>query len=105
MSTSNVADNTGKVVPVQDLTVKASKIHNFVEMHRKAYFEEHSLDWALDEILTRGMAEITRQIKTAAKTRDNKIAGDLLRLNNLTAAQAQELFVKLQAEAAARAKA
>ena len=101
---SQVTLNDGSMVEMQDLVVPAAKIHNFVQINKEAYFEDHSLDWALDEILTRGMAEITRQIKTAKKTAENKAAGSLLKEFNMTPAQAKALLLELAKQTVAAAK-
>jgi len=103
--TSPVVDNKGKVSQVPDLNVPVNRIYNFVEANRKAYFEEHSLDWCLDEIITRGIAEITRQVKTAVKARENKAAGSLLKEFNLSPADAKKLLLELAAAKASAAKA
>jgi len=95
-STSPVATNDGKVVQVADLSVPANRIYGFVEKNRKAYFEDHGLEWCLDEILSRGMAEITRQVKTARKTAENRAAGTVLKQFNLTPEQAVKLLAELQ---------
>lgn len=101
---SKVTDNSGKIIEVADLGVPAERVYSFVERNRKTYFEDHSLDWALDEIITRGMAEITRQIKTTAKRAEDNAAGTLLRQFNMSPAEAAKLILKLQADAAAAAK-
>ena len=106
VKTSPVATSQGKVEVVPDLQVPANRIYNFVEQMREAYFEQHSLDWALDEIITRGIAEITRQVKTAKKTAESKAAGTVLREYNMTPEQAKafiEQARKLMAEAQAKA--
>jgi hypothetical protein len=97
-NTSAVATNDGTVVEVPDLTVRADRFVNFVEMHRKDYFEEHSLVWCLDEIITRGIAEITRQVKTAQVRREQKAAGDLLKEYNMSPADAAKFLKKALAE-------
>ena len=103
LGTSPVVDGKGKVSQVPDLNVPVNRIYNFVEANRKAYFEEHSLDWCLDEIITRGIAEITRQVKTAVKARENKAAGSLLKEFNLSPADAKKLLLELAAARAAKA--
>ena len=103
LGTSPVVDGKGKVSQVPDLNVPVNRIYNFVEANRKAYFEEHSLDWCLDEIITRGIAEITRQVKTAVKARENKAAGSLLKEFNLSPADAKKLLLELAAAKAAKA--
>ena len=96
--TSAVADSKGNVVQVPDLSVPVNRIYNFVEQNRKAYFEDHSLDWCLDEIISRGVAEITRQVKTAKKTAENRAAGTMLKQFNLTPEQAMKLLSELAAK-------
>ena len=103
LGTSPVVDGKGKVSQVPDLSVPVNRIYNFVEANRKAYFEEHSLDWCLDEIISRGIAEITRQVKTAVKARENKAAGSLLKEFNLSPADAKKLLLELAAAKAAKA--
>ena len=103
LGTSPVVNGKGKVSQVPDLNVPVNRIYNFVEANRKAYFEEHSLDWCLDEIISRGIAEITRQVKTAVKARENKAAGSLLKEFNLSPADAKKLLLELAAAKAAKA--
>ena len=102
---SFITDARGKLVEVADLHVPMNRIYNFVEANRKAYFEEHSADWCLDEIISRGIAEITRQIKTAVKARENKAAGTLLKEFNMTPQQAKQMLTELLAAKAAAASA
>jgi hypothetical protein len=106
-SMSAIADAQGKVVQVPDLTVPVNRIYNFVESYRRDYFEDHSLDWCLDEILTRGIAEITRQVKTAKKVALDKASGSLLKEFNMTPKQAEafikDMLAKQKAEAEALA--
>ena len=102
---SAVATNDGKIVVVPDLCVPTARIYSFVEMYRKDYFEDHSLDWALDEIITRGIAEITRQVKTAKKVAADKASGSLLKEFNLSPADAKKLLQAMVAQQAADAKA
>src|SRR6267143_3954179 len=104
--TSVVATSQGTVKQVPDLAVPANRIYNFVERFRKEYFEDHSLDWSLDQIIARGMAEIERQVKTARERAKQKAAGDLLKEFNLTPAEAKRtLIAMLQAQQeAAKAK-
>lgn len=96
--TSAVATSEGKVLQVPDLTVPTNRIYNFVATMRKEYFEDHSLDWCLDEIITRGMAEITRQVKTARERAKEKAAGSLLKEFNLSPSDAKKLLLKMLAE-------
>ena len=103
-TTSPVATNAGTVVQVNDLNVPSNRIYGFVERYRKDYFEDHSLEWALDEILNRGMAEITRQVKTAKQAAKNRAAGALVDEFHMTPQQAKEALRQWQAEQAAKAK-
>jgi len=102
-ATSPVATNAGTIVQVPDLNVPANRIAGFVERYRKDYFEDHSLEYCLDEILSRGMAEITRQVKTAAKVAENKAFGEVGRRYNMTPAQANALLQEILAKQAADA--
>lgn len=102
--TSPVANDKGTIVQVPDLAVPTNRIFNFVERYRKQYFEDHSLDWCLDEIITRGMAEITRQVKTANVRAEQKAAGDLLKEYGMTPKQAAEHLRAALAKAAAEAQ-
>lgn len=104
-TTSAVASNAGRIVEVPDLHVPTSRVYNFVEMYRKDYFEDHSLDWALDQIITRGMAEITRQVKTAKKVAVDKASGSLLKEFNLSPADAKKLLQAMLATQKAEADA
>lgn len=104
-STSAVASNSGRMVEVPNLGVPTSRIYNFVELYRKDYFEDHSLDWALDQIITRGMAEITRQVKTAKKVAVDKASGSLLKEFNLSPADAKKLLLAMIASQKAEADA
>jgi hypothetical protein len=97
VSTSPVATNDGKVVQVPDLVVNANRIYGFVQRYKAEYFEDHGLDWCLDEILTRGMAEITRQVKTARERAKEKAAGSLLKEFNLSPAEAKKKLLELLA--------
>jgi hypothetical protein len=107
-TTAAVTSNDGKRVVVEPMSVpveKVTSIYNFVEAHRKDYFEDHSMDWALDEIITRGIAEITRQVKTQVKAAENRAAGSLLKEFNMTPEQAKALLAQLKTQATANAKA
>lgn len=102
-TTSPNATNAGTVVQVPDLVVPSNRIYGFVTRYRKEYFEDHSLEWCLDEILNRGMAEITRQVKTADTRAKDKAAGTLLKEFNMSPAQAKAALLDMlraQAEAA-----
>jgi len=96
-TTSPVVSNQGKVVEVPHLKVPQNRIFNFVEANRKAYFEEHSMEWALDQIIERGIAEITRAIKTGEKRAKDAAAGALFKDMNMTVAQAKAKFAQLEA--------
>src|SRR6267143_6930461 len=102
--TSVVATAQGKAKEVPDLNVPANRIYNFVERFRKEYFEDHSLDWSLDQIIARGMAEIERQVKTARERARQKASGDIMKEFNLSPQQAKELLRKMLADQAAQAK-
>jgi hypothetical protein len=95
---SAVATNAGTIVEVPDLKVPTNRIYNFVTTYRKDYFEDHSLDWCLDEIITRGIAEITRQVKTAKKVAVDKASGSLLKEFNLSPADAKKLLLDMLAK-------
>ena len=97
---SKVTDNAGKIIEVPDLNVPVAKIYNFVQINKADHFEDHSIEWALEEILTRGMAEITRQVKTARKVREDKAAGAVLKGFNLSPADAMKLLAELKAKQA-----
>ncbi len=102
---SAVATSAGTVVQVPDLVVPTNRIYNFVETYRKDYFEDHSLDWCLDEIISRGIAEITRQVKTAKKVAVDKASGSLLKEFNLSPADAKKLLLDMLAKQKADAEA
>ena len=104
-SSSPVATDAGKVVQVPDLSVPSNRIYGFVTRYRKDYFEDHSLDWCLDEIITRGIAEITRQVKTAQQRAKDKAAGTLLKEFNLSEADAKKLLLEMLAQQREAAKA
>jgi len=99
VQTSPVATNEGKVMQVPDLSVAANRIFGFVQQYKKDYFEDHGLEWCLDEIISRGMAEITRQVKTAKKTAENRVAGDLLRQYNMTPEEAKRFIMQMKVKA------
>jgi len=102
---SAVVSNDGKVLQVPDLAVPTNRIYNFVSTYRKDYFEDHSLDWCLDEIITRGIAEITRQVKTAKKVAVDKASGTLLKEFNLSPSEAKKLLSDMLAKQKAEADA
>jgi hypothetical protein len=103
--TSAVATHDGRVIQVPDLNVPTNRIYNFVAQYRKDYFEDHSLDWCLDEIITRGIAEITRQVKTAKKVALDKASGSILKEFNLSPGDAKKLLLEMLAKQQAEAKA
>jgi len=76
------------------ITVSDDRIRNFVEAYRKEYFEDHSMEWCLDQIIERGCAEIKRQVKTAAKRQEQVVAGQLMDEFNLTPAQARQVLLE-----------
>lgn len=96
-------DNNGQ--ESEFLQVKRSDIVAFALAYRTEYFEDHSAEWCLDEIITRGKAEIKRTVKTAKKTAENKASGDILRAYNLSPKEALALLASLQAQAKAKAEA
>ena len=102
---SAVATQDGKVAQVPDLVVPTNRIYNFVASYRKDYFEDHSLDWCLDEIITRGIAEITRQVKTAKKVALDKASGTLLKEFNMSPAEAKRFMLDMLAKQKAEADA
>lgn len=103
--TSLCVKANGEKVFVKDLTVAANAIYNFVEANRTAYFEQHSLEWALDQIISRGIAEIKRAIKTGEKREQDVAAGKAVKALNLTPQQMVTEFLRLKALEAAAADA
>jgi len=77
-----------------NITISDDRIRNFVEAYRKEYFEDHSMEWCLDQIIERGCAEIKRQVKTAAKRQEQVVAGQLMDEFNLTPAQAKAILLE-----------
>jgi len=59
----------------------------------------------LDEIISRGIAEITRQVKTAKKVAVDKASGSLLKEFNLSPADAKKLLLDMLAKQKAEADA
>ena len=106
VGTSLVVKSDGTKVQMPDLVVAANRIYNFVEGNRTAYFEQHSLEWALDEIISRGIAEIKRAIKTGVKREADAAAGKALKALNMTPEQMVAEFKRMKAleTAAAEAK-
>ena len=92
---SKVANNNGQMEEQEPVLVDAQLFYNFVMEHAD-YFEvdSHSMQYCVEEIITRGKAEITRQIKTAIKTKENKVYGDLGRQYNMTIEQAKEALAQ-----------
>ena len=105
LGTSLCVKSDGEKVMLPDLVVAANRIYNFVEANRTAYFEQHSLEWALDEILNRGIAEIKRAIKTGVKREADVAAGKAVKQLNLTPAQMVAEFLRLKALEASAANA
>jgi len=102
---SKAASNDGQMVEVEDLIVEGVRIYSFVERNRKEYFEDHGLEWCLDEIISRGMAEITRQIKTAKTQAQQRAAGKLMQEYNLTPEMAKQILRDAIAKATVEAQA
>jgi hypothetical protein len=99
---SKVADNNGNLVEQEPVLIDAQLFHNFVMSHAD-YFEveSHTMQHCVELILERGRAEIVRQIKTAVKTKENKVYGDLARQYNMTLEQAKAAlsqFAKVEAD-------
>lgn len=88
---TKVASNDGQMVEQEDVIVSATLFYNFVMEHAE-YFEvdSHSMEYCVELIITRGKAEIERVIKTAQKTKENKVYGDLARQYNMTLEQAKD---------------
>ena len=103
--TSMCVRSNGEKVFIKDIPVAANEIFDFVEAYRVAYFEQHSLEWALGEIITRGKAEITRAIKTGEKRERDVAAGKAVKALNLTPEQMVAEFLRLKALEAAQADA
>ena len=95
------AQMQGEEVPQEPILIDASFFMNFILANHKT-FEGLSVQSSVEYILERGKAEIERQIKTARKTAENKVYGDLARKYNLTLEQAQQYLE--QAAAAMKAK-
>lgn len=106
-NTSLCVKSDGTKVMLPDLVVAANRIYNFVEGNRTEYFEQHSLEWALDEIISRGIAEIKRAIKTGVKREADVAAGKAIKALNMSPEQMVKEFLRLKAleVAAAEAKA
>lgn len=106
MATTKIADATGKMVEVtlHLSDAQLDMIACFVRDNKAAYFEDHSLEWALDEMLNRGKAEIKRTVKTATKLAEAKASAAVLKKFNMSIGEAQALFAKLKAEQAEAAK-
>lgn len=84
---------TGDEIPQEPILLDPSFFMNFVLQHHDT-FDGLSVQSAVEYILSRGKAEIERQIKTAQKQKENKVYGDLARKYNMTLAQAQEAIAK-----------
>jgi len=74
------------------ITIDDGRFRNFVEAYRKEYFEDHSMEWCLDQIIERGCAEIKRQVKTANTRKEQVVAGSLMKEFNLSPAQAKAIL-------------
>jgi len=100
---SQVTTNDGKMVEVADLTLPADYIYNFVQMYTGKYFPS---DWSLDRsfraVVDRGLAEIKRQVKTAAKLAKAKAAAAVLEGFNMTPEEAKRFIAHMQALEAAK---
>lgn len=105
MSTTNVSAihelmMQGEELPNEPILVDASFFMNFIVANHKT-FDGMSVQSSVEYIISRGKAEIERQVKTARKTAENKVYGDLARKYNMTFEQAQALL----SQAAERIKA
>ena len=78
----------GEEVPQEPILIDASFFMNFILANHKT-FEGLSVQSAVEHIVARGKAEIERTIKTAIKTKENKVYGDLARQFNMTLEQAK----------------
>jgi hypothetical protein len=104
--TSLCVNSKGEKIFVKDLIIPANRIWNFVEQYRATWFEEHSLEWALDEMLTSGEREIKRKVKTGEKREREVLAGKAIESLKLTPEQMVKEFMRLKAlEAEAKANA
>ena len=104
VGTSSIAGKDGKLQEGPNLQVAVESIYNFVERNREAYFEDHSLDWCLDEIIARGKAEIKRSIDAAVKRAKEKAALALLEMHHLTPDEAAKYLAMLEAQRAQKAQ-
>lgn len=96
----------GTEVWIDDIVIPANLVYNFVEMYRKDYFENHSLEYAVvDCIIPRGKAEIIRAVKATDKREKDAAAGKAVKELNLTPAQMVAEFLRLKALEAAQADA
>lgn len=90
---SQVADNHGNLVDQEPVLIDAQLFYNFVMQHSEWFeVETHTMQHCVELILERGRAEIERQIKTAAKARENKVFGDLARKYNMTLEDAKRVL-------------
>jgi hypothetical protein len=96
---ATVVGNDGVQHEVATPNVDVKFINNFIEMYRTEYFEDHSFQWCLDQIVERGMAEIKRYVKTNASRKEQMALGALAKEYNLTPETAREV---LKAALAAR---
>ena len=82
---------------MDNITIEVStqtQLRNFVEANRRKYFEDHSLNYCVEQILQRGMAEITRYIKTNENRKEQMASGALIKELGLTPAQAKEILAE-----------
>src|ERR1700675_1677204 len=89
----------GEEIPQEPILIDASFFLNFMLSNHKT-FEGMSVQSGLEYIISRGKAEIERQIKTARKTAENKVVGDLARKYNLTLEQAETVMAQFAAQKA-----
>lgn len=86
-------NNQGNEVEQEPIIIDPQLFHNFVLQHADWFeLESHTMQHCVELILERGRAEIERQIKTAAKTRENKVFGDLARKYNMTLEDAKRVL-------------
>lgn len=110
LGTSSVTNNDGKTLTMQNLEVPVERFYNFVQQNAKHIesFKDHSLEYCLEYIISRGLAEITRQVKAQAERARQQASAEVLNKFNLSPEQAKVLLAKLvaeeQAKAAAQAK-
>ena len=89
-----VIGNDGAMHEQVQLTVETKRIANFVEAYRKEYFEDHSMEWCLDAIIERGIAEIKRYVKTNDARKKQMAAGSLVKEFGLSIEQAKAVLTE-----------